>query len=77
MTSLILSLPPPAFSREHSIRLENASVLKAIFQSGLVSGSVINKLVIMYMRVHMYNTFTCTCMCLCMYMYVYTLYMYG
>ena len=32
-----------AFSREHTIRLENAYVLKAIFQSGFISDQVITK----------------------------------
>ena len=35
----------PAFSREHSIRLENAAVLKALFQSQLISDSVVMKCV--------------------------------
>ena len=40
-----VSLCPLAFSREHSIRLENAAVLKAIFQSGLISNKAIMKYV--------------------------------
>ena len=38
-----LLFPLTAFSREHSIRLENAAVLKALFQSRLLSDSVIMK----------------------------------
>ena len=40
-----VSLYPVAFAREHSIRLENAAVLKAIFQSGLISNKAIMKYV--------------------------------
>ena len=35
-----------AFSREHTIRLENACVLKGILQVGIASDKAINKLVI-------------------------------
>ena len=41
-----VSLCPLAFSREHSIRLENAAVLKAIFQTGLISDRAIMKYVV-------------------------------
>jgi len=32
-----------AFSREHSVRLDNAGVLKALFQHRLISDSIIEK----------------------------------
>lgn len=33
--------PPPAFSREHSVRLETASLLKSVIQHQLISNAVV------------------------------------
>eukprot|EP00731_Ephydatia_muelleri_P029201 Em0020g845a len=45
LNTLTLQLLSLSFSREHTIRLENAYVLKAIFQSGFVSDQAITKCV--------------------------------
>ena len=45
LNALTLQLLSLSFSREHTIRLENAYVLKAIFQSGFVSDQTIAKCV--------------------------------
>ena len=50
-----------AFSREHAVRLENASILKGMLQAGILSDKAVNKSAILT-YVYMYT---------CIYMYVY------
>ena len=44
-----------AFSREHAVRLENASILKGMLQAGILSDKAVNKSAILtYMCMYIY-----------------------